>query len=144
MGGLPPIFIWSIMEDINEDTKNLYIIRRRLSELKPMGTPLSPSFHYYVGCFHVIFRAPSADKNKSLVQYPELDVTVSEMFNKPDKISLNHEFIIDLEKDSRFVNYKPIKYSKLPYGNSGRNMPIHHVCELVKYLHRLSNLTAFM
>jgi hypothetical protein len=53
-----------------------------------------------------------------------------------------HTFI-RLEDDYRFKNHKPIKYHELPGYSSGDDMPLEHLCELIKYLYRLCDLSAF-
>jgi len=61
-----------------------------------------------------------------------------------------NQLTINLLKDIRFKNYDPIMYNtiKTPTGgllnfSDGRDMPIKHLCALVRYLHRLNDLKAF-
>ena len=77
-----------------------------------------------------------------IIHHDVLDVSLYEFKRHQDGGS--YETYIDLEKDSRFKNYQPIKYSEFAGYSTGREMPINHLCELVKYLHRLSNLSAFL
>lgn len=44
---------------------------------------------------------------------------------------------IKLEADSRFKDYKPIKYSDIQGYSDGDKMPLSNLYELVKYLFRL-------
>ena len=71
-----------------------------------------------------------------------LDVHLYEMCR--DTNGNKYDQYIDLEKDTRFKNYKPIKYSEYSGYSTGKEMPLLNLCELVKYLHRLSGLSAFM
>lgn len=137
------------MEDINDNTKNLYVIKRRLAELKKRTG--YNDYVYYVGNFIIyIFtnriQEPtiSCDPDDSIVKYKKLDITLQEL-SKKDVYR-----IVDLISDPRFAEYKPILYNywEGPYGitnmGDGHDMPLNSLCELIKYLHRLSNLTAFM
>jgi hypothetical protein len=134
------------MEDINEYTRNLYIIRRRLSDLtKPAG---SSCFYYYVGNFIVKIHTDRIQEHANrgpedrITFHNILDVHLYEYKRHTD--GNKYEEYVDLEKDSRFKSYQPIKYSEWSGYSTGREMPINHLCELVKYLHRLSNLAVFM
>jgi hypothetical protein len=134
------------MEDINENTKNLYIIKRRLAERRKR--PNQPYFDYFVGNFLVkIFPDRIQENNNygpddSIVNHNLLDVHLYEY--KRDSSGQSFEQYVDLEKDSRFKNYQPIKYSQFTQYSTGKEMPLTHLCELIKYLHRLSNLSAFL
>jgi hypothetical protein len=131
------------MEDINDDVKNLYIIRRRLAELTRL--PHQSSFKYYVGNFvvviftHQVMEQPIADPTDRVTRHNEVDVSLFEV-KKDGTLQLP----INLEIDSRFCNYQPIKYREWQGYSSGKAMPLNHLCELIKYLYRLSNLSAFM
>ena len=131
------------MEDLNDNTKNLYIIKRRLAELK-RRSPES-HFSYYVGSFLIKINIPGVsyrDPGGSLVSYDPLHVSLFE--EQRDKNGdKNYEFV-HLEHDARFANYQPIKYADYPGYSNGRSMPLLTLCELCKYLHRLSNLAIFM
>lgn len=136
------------MEDINENVKNLYVIKRKLAELKKR--PGYNDYVYYIGNFALHMYTNSIqdparlDPNDSLVKHEKLDITLHEITkNKTDHL-------IDLRGDSRFKEYRPIIYNfwEGPNGivnlSDGREMPLIFVCELIKYLHRLSKLTAFI
>lgn len=137
------------MEDINENTKNLYVIKRRLADLKKR--PGYNDYVYYVGKYalHIYTNSiqdpASLDPNDSVVKYDKVDVNLHE-----ENPRTNSYRIISLRDDSRFSNYKPIQYNFFdgPNGrinlSDGREMPVIYVCELIKYLHRLSNLSAFL
>lgn len=131
------------MEEINQYVKNTYVIRRRLAELRRL--PGESCFNYWVGKFrvriwtHGIQELPTDVSNDydNIVSYLLVDVSLYE--EDRDK----NETYIDLIRDSRFANYKPIQYKQ--YGNSdGREMPIQNLCELIRYLHIISKLSAFM
>ena len=53
---------------------------------------------------------------------------------------------IDLLNDDRFRNYQPIQYNIVNHINfsDGTHMPLLYLCELIRYLYRLSDLTAFV
>lgn len=134
------------MEDINENTRNLYIIRRRLSERTKR--PGMHYFDYYVGNFLVKIDPNRIQEHKDwgpddrITHHDILDVSLYEFKRHTDGGS--YETYIDLEKDSRFKTYQPIKYKEFAGYSTGQEMPINHLCELIKYLHRLSNLSAFL
>lgn len=136
------------MDDFAEDTNNLYVIRHRLADLtKPA---YSSCFHYYVGSFIVkIFTTRVRDHNfggsdERITHYDVVDINLVEIKRFAGGDGATTEEFINLEKDTRFKDYKPIKYKEWAGYSDGREMPIEHLCELVKYLHRLSNLSAFM
>lgn len=130
------------MEDINENTKSLYIVRRRLAERTKR--PGLNFFDYYVGNFLIKIktRAPHGNSSDRITFHDILDVSLSEEKRYSD--GRLYDSTIDLERDSRFKNYKPIKCHDISGYSNGREMPINHLCELIIYLHRLSNLSAFM
>jgi len=134
------------MEDINENTRNLYIIRRRLSERTKR--PGVNYFDYYVGNFLVKIDPNRIQDHKDwgpddrITHHDVLDVSLYEFKRHSDGKS--YETYIDLERDSRFKSYQPIKYKEFAGYSTGAEMPINHLCELIKYLHRLSNLSAFL
>jgi hypothetical protein len=132
--------------DQEEYAKNIYVIKHKLSELKPIN---GSRWEYSVGNFTVhmypyeIGDVPRSQMN-SPVRHDKLSVVVNEK-TKAGSVSS-----ICLRDDSRFKNYEPIQYDVIetPSGkinvSNGDNMPILQLCELIRYLHRLSNLTAFM
>ena len=130
-----------------ENVANIYVIKRKLAELK--RSPARNFYEYDVGRFTVyIFAYDIQDIPKeeiqSIVQCKTVDVIVVER-NKDNAVSS-----ISIRDDARFKDYKPIQYDVIStfYGTTnvgtGNGMPIIHLCELIRYLHRLSNLTAFM
>jgi hypothetical protein len=133
---------------IMENIKNIYVIKRKLSELKKRAG--YNDYIYYVGQFIVhiytnsIQDPGSLDPNDCITKYDKVDITLLESSKN------NQNSTINLRDDSRFKSYRPIIYSFFdgPNGivnfSDGREMPIINLCELIKYLHRLSNLTAFM
>lgn len=143
---MPPIVF--CMEDFNENTKNLYVVRRRLAELvKPPG---SSCFHYYIGNFIIKIFTDRIQEHSNrgpedrITHHDIVDINLVEIKRFKGGNGATTEEYIDLEHDSRFKNYQPIKYAEWAGYSQGREMPINHLCELVKYLHRLSNLSAFM
>jgi hypothetical protein len=133
--------------DQEEYAKNIYVIRRKLSELRLY----SGCYQFDVGNFQVnmyprdIQDVRPDDPYDSVLKHEKVDVS---LFEKSAKT--NHHVIVDLRSDTRFNNYKPIMYNTFesPSGivnlSDGRQMPILHLCELIRYLYRLSNLTAFV
>lgn len=128
----------------DEFPKNLYVIRRKLAVLrKPPGYG---DWQYDVGNFRLsILPAFGEDKETDcLLDFEKVDVSITER-NKNG----NSKFVT-LREDSRFKNYEPVMYDviKTPNGiinmSNGHGMPIPTLLELIKYLHRLTNLTAFM
>lgn len=132
----------------DEYPKNLYVIRRKLAELRSIRSP--GHYEYVVGRFTVhIFSyetqdVPSKDRADNLLKHERVNVVLNEV-DKSGKTSS-----ISLRDDPLFRSYQPIWYDvietpngKINVGNGDR-MPINTLCELIKYLHRLTNLTAFM
>lgn len=133
--------------DQEEYAKNIYVIRHKLAELKPI--PDEGRYEYRVGKFTVVMYAHNIqdappDQLLNILRYKTVDVLVSETTVG------GHTTSVSIRDDSRFKNYEPIQYNvvKTPTGcvniSNGDSMPILHLCELIRYLHRLSNLTAFM
>jgi hypothetical protein len=131
--------------DQEEYAKNIYVIRHKLAELKP----LPGRFEYKVGRFEILMyvhkiQDPPPGTTYNILSYKTVDVILNESTVSGATSS------VSLRDDSRFKNYEPIQYNTLdlPGGkinlSNGDKMPILHLCELIRYLHRLSNLTAFM
>jgi hypothetical protein len=155
------------MEDVfarEEHAKNIYVIKHKLSDLKRVPGQLF--FEWRIGPFYVriftqlweekdlgitstLHLLPADRRNIEYLTQAELvDVEVWESARHADGKSW--DVVIPLANDPRFKNYKPIQYNVIESPNSsinlssGRSMPITHLCELIRYLHRLANLTAFM
>jgi hypothetical protein len=132
--------------DSEEYAKNIYIIRRKLSELKPIS---NNRWEYAVGNFVVVmYPYEIGDVPPKQMDTPVRHEKLSVVLNEKAKSGTVSS--VSLRDDSRFKNYEPIQYNvfESPTGrvnlSNGDNMPILHLCELIRYLHRLSNLTAFM
>jgi hypothetical protein len=131
--------------DQEEYAKNIYVIRHKLAELKPSHG----RYEYSVGRFTVhmytydMQDVPSEPAN-NILRYQTVNVVLNETTVSGITSS------VSIRDDSRFKNYEPIQYNviKTPTGcvniSNGDSMPMLHLCELIRYLHRLSNLTAFM
>ncbi len=135
------------MEDLNQYVKNIYIIRRRLAEIRKR--PGDSYFEYWVGDKFRVLMYPrdiqdlghQDDKDLSVIHFDKVDVNIYDAKRGSD--GFMHTTYIYLDRDSRFINYEPIKYKQ--YGaHDGREMPINILCELIKYLHTISKLTAFL
>lgn len=146
------------MEDVfdqEENAKNIYVIKHKLGGLT--RGPREDHFEWQIGHFLVkiypreiqdlesayLSLPPLSKKRPSpdcILKYNQVDVHVEESFpqSPPSWISLN--------QDPRFKSYKPIQYNVVRDINlsDGKSMPILQLCELIRYLHRLSNLTAFV
>lgn len=118
---------------------NNRIILQKLSKLIRQHN--NPCYIYYIAIFkieiytHRIQEHPPLDKLDSILNHEVVDVYVFEL-NKTNTFTL-----IDLEEDIRFANYFPIKYRKWSGYSTGVEMPITHLCELIKYLYKLSGLS---
>lgn len=126
------------MEVIENEVKNLYVIKQRLANLKPLKYG---GFEYAVGDFIVkIYTQPFkgmnvVDKDDCIVKHEKVNVLLDELNRRNGYYER-----VNLETDSRFKDYPPLKYDDW----NGDNMPILQLCELVKYLHRLNNLKVFL
>lgn len=146
-GGLtykPPLFL-GIMEDIDSNTKNFYIARRRLAALEKRNG----HFEYWVGGFGLkIFtdkiQEHASPEDDRITLHNKLDVHLYELVRDKDGSGRKVESYVHLEKDPRFSEYEPIKYHKYAGLSDGSNMPIDKLCELVIYLHRLQKIIAFL
>jgi hypothetical protein len=138
------------MEDFAKDNeKNIFVIKQRLSEIQLK--PGESCYHFYVEDKFIIkiWTKTVKDnylyvdvKDDRITLHEKIHVNLYEMkrYSDGDRV----ETYIDLEKDGRFKEYKPIKYHQLSGYSSGDHMPVITLCELIKYLYRLSNLTAFL
>lgn len=138
---LTPSFI--TMED--EDPKNIDVIRRKLAALKVERG----HYMYHVGGYtlhmyiHEIQDVPP--EGEMNLGYAD---RINVVLNETTKSGVTSS--ISLRDDPLFKNYEPIQYNLIQTPNgkinlsNGDSMPIHHVCELIRYLHRLSGLKAFM
>ncbi len=130
----------------DDNPKNIYVIMRKLADLKPIN---GTRWEYVVGRFIVnIYPYEIGDVPPGQVDTPVRHEKVSVVVNETTKSGVTSS--VSLRDDPRFKNYEPIQYNVMvtPNGkinlSNGDNMPILHLCELIRYLHRLSNLTAFM
>lgn len=130
-------------ESIDDDVKNLYVIKRRLADIKINQHGF---FKYYVGDSYVIKIYPSEKfptPKETLVLYEKVHAYLYEITKFHQNQNIWIENHIDISNHSNFKNYKPIQYAEFSWLNNGRDMPILHLCELIKYLHRLANLKVF-
>jgi len=149
------------MEDVfdkEENAKNIYVIKHKLGGLT--RGPTENHFEWSIGHFVVkiypqemqdpgsspyLYLPPptgrTVQKPDCILRYEHVDVHVTE-FSPNDKGGT----YINLITDPRFRDFKPIQYHVVRGINlgDGRRMPIIHLCELIRYLYRLSNLTAFL
>jgi hypothetical protein len=138
------------MEDLfdkKEHAKNIYVIRHKLNDLKKI--PWSDHFEWQIGHFVVkIFTAKHGDPSPQFItQCETVDVHVYETSRRDGQETLR---IINLTDEPLFENFKPIQYNVIQTPNGtinlsdGSKMPINYLCELIRYLHRLANLAAFL
>jgi hypothetical protein len=140
------------MEDIfdkEEHAKNIYVIKHKLADLKM--PPYTNHYEWQIGSY-LIKMFPTQDQDhlgeppQYLTQYEKVDVQVYKVSKRKGN---NQEKIIDLQSDPLFCKYRPIMYNTFegPHGtvnlSNGRDMPMYHLCELIRYLHRLANLAVF-
>jgi len=129
--------------------KDISAIREKLGSLKK--APGQNHFEYYVGKFKINIwlnkiQEPTDDNDsENILTYDKVNVDLYEISNRPSSL---YKFVY-INSDSRFKNYEPIQYfwvapNRWRRNANGEEMPIHHLCELIKYLDRLSNLNAFM
>lgn len=131
-----------------ENAKNFYLARRQLAELKCREH--ESQFTYYVGNFILRIQTDvTCSHNRPLIEentyvYVDDNIlkhTTVEVY--PYEVIRGVEQYITLDMDPRFKNYEPIRYAG-PYDrNVGSKMPINALCELIKYLSKLSDLSAF-
>lgn len=133
------------MEEL--DPKNISVIRQKLATLKP--APNQTHYEYYVGNFKINIwldkiQEHAASFSEKILDHATVNIDVFEISNRDNQL---YDWVY-LDRDSRFTDYEPIQYSYLPgryqKKTSGQDMPILQLCELIKYLYRLSNLNAFM
>lgn len=132
-------------EDFNDLVNNTYVIRRRLADL----TPIDGWYYYFVGDFILKILVESerqysrsSGKSCSLVTRDTLDeVDLFEIQRL--KNGTKCQSFVSLDRDVRFKNYQPIKYNVLPGYSTGKDMPAQCLCELVRYLHKITKLSAF-
>jgi hypothetical protein len=135
-----------------ENAKNIYVIKHKLSELQLK--PGMNCYNYHVGKFIVRIFTPKSRKavhstaireHERITNHKEVTVNLYEIRNMKD-LDYNHigtyENPINLGGDERFKNYEPIKVKG--YYDSRGKMSLIQLCELIRYLYRLSNLTAFL
>lgn len=132
-----------MMESIDDNVKNIYVIRRNLANLKRLeygnyeymvGSRLPPFFMVKIYT-HRIQDPPLEDPNDNILKHSRVDVIVDEHNSRTGFYDR-----LNLSQDPRFKNYQPIQYEG---GWNGDKMPILQLCELIKYLHRLENLAIF-
>lgn len=143
------------METFEDDNpKNLYVIRRKLASLKKVAG--LDYYEYGVGHFVVtIYTREIQDRvqedyepgpmDDNILKHETVDMALNECHPGP-KVDSVH-----LTEDPRFKYCKSIQYNVIttPTGgtinlSNGNRIPILQLCELIRLLHRLSNLTAFM
>lgn len=129
------------------DPKNIYVIRQKLATLNK--APGQNHYEYYAGKFKVsiwthAIQDPMHEDDSKILDHATVDIDLHEIANRDDRL---YNWVM-MHRDIRFIDYEPIQYHYLPdrrlINRSGRDMPILQLCELIKYLYRLSNLTAFM
>ncbi len=133
------------MEDLNDKVSNTYIIRRRLAELK--RAPQQSHYEYYTDKFKLVIHTDRVQEHNdnpddNIVHHAVLDVSVYEIYRKDPSARLWDW--VHMYRDSRFMNYEPIKYGERNTRCDGGSMPLDKLCELIKYLHKLDKLSAFM
>ena len=122
-------------------------IREKLGTMKKV--PGRDFYAWKAGRFMLhIFTSPrSFQTDETILRHETVDINVNEVWISPLGNQITN--YISIRDDEPFKYYEPIQYNTVitPNGrinlSDGRDMPIAHLCELIRYLHRLSNLTAF-
>lgn len=130
----------------DDNPKNIYVIKRKLADLKPIG---NHRWEFVVGNFSIfIYPYETGDVPPGQIDTPVRHDKLNVILN--EKTKTNVVSSVSLRDDPRFKNYEPIQYNVIETPNgkinlsNGDNMPLLQLCELIRYLYRLSNLTAFM
>lgn len=127
-------------------SKDIVEIREELNLLRRVNN--RSHYNYCIGPFSIkiytsrIQEQPIPTDQDNIMNHEVVDVYVFESRRTNDPHFTEH-IAIHLEKDARFKHYTPIKYSEWADYSTGVEMPISHLCELIKYLHRLSKLSIF-
>lgn len=152
------------MENFEEENPNsINAIRRKLSTYKILNSSVS-AWAFSIGIFELRVRLIADDyrhyseedshgfkdlTKANMLDYEKFEVDLCE-HNHNDESSRRMYRYIYLNRDPRFKDHAPIQYDiiKTPTGgrinqSDGHNMPLLHLCELIRLLNRLSNLTAF-
>lgn len=140
--------------DQEENQKNIYVIRRKLAALNPV--PGRNFYEWEVERYLVRIFPPNraSVRDEGILFWEEVDVQLIELHKHPEQSNLTYdstiEVYIDLRSDPTFKDYKPIQYNVVTTPNvvinlgNGDDMPILQLCELIRYLYRLTSLTAFL
>lgn len=93
-------------------------------------------------------------KHDRISIHPTVDVHLIELHKHPNQDSLPYDGTIEVHLDLRevepFKSNQDLWYKtfRSPNGlinlGNGDDMPVTQLCELIRFLHRLSNLSAFM
>lgn len=149
------------MEDLDKEEyqKNIYIIRRKLSTYRML--PGERDWIFNIGDFQLVVRLTTDDywkitnhgnnlKALETARIIDLDKVNVDLYegSKRDPSLRNYVYI---NRDPRFKNHIPIQYDviqtptggRITHNSDGKDMPILHLCELIKHLYRLSNLAVF-
>lgn len=126
-------------KDISEIKKELSLLKRRENR---------SFYNFCIGQFYIniftfrIQEHPILDAQDNIMNHEMVDVYLYEPYRSDDPHFIEYSEVF-LEKDSRFKDYAPIKYSEWAGYSTGVEMPISHLCELINYLHRLDKLSTF-
>jgi hypothetical protein len=141
----------------DDNPQNLYVIRRKLSTYKML--PGGTNWEFRIGCFFLVVNLISDDywkitnQGNSPERLSNIRITDQEKFHVDLYEDFNHSSsrnFLYINKDFRFKDHQPIQYNVIqtPTGgqinqSDGRNMPLLQLTELIRLLHRLSNLAVF-
>lgn len=129
-----------------DDLKNIYLIKCRLAELTLK--PAVSCYTYYVGHFILRIFTPVSKAYSAKVSFEEKS---RDRITHHEKVQVNlyelkkfdtggtYEKIIDIPNDSRFTSLDNVSNY-----NSNTTTTVIQLCELIKYLYRLNNLSAFL
>jgi hypothetical protein len=143
----------------DEFEKNIYVIKRKLTTYRML--PGEGQWTFNIGSFTLNVKLVSDDYWKvtnhgndrpklseaRIIDFEKFDVDLYEKKRKDDDVAA----YVYLTRDPRFKDHLPIQYDVIetPTGgrlnmSEGKNMPQLQLMELMRLLHRLSNLTAFL
>ncbi len=146
-------------KELDENLNNSYLVKRRLATLRKL--PGDKCYHLKVGDFHIrLFTNAdySNPPNKELprvTDYKNVTLEIWEDVSSYDtkrtsywesvKGGIGKRAKVELSKDYRFADYySECKYTKDEWDwQQGRLMPISVICDIIKYVDRIVELTAF-
>jgi hypothetical protein len=126
--------------EVIDNINNVYVIKRNLAILKRLDP--EGHFEYSVGNFilkiftHRVGSQPIDNKNDRVTFYDKVDVNLYEKING----LANY---IKVFSDTRFSSCPAIHFEGSNFYDLN-GLPLINLCELIKFLCKISNLSAFL